>query len=110
MGFVTVFCPLRTTGAAELVVQTGESEVRLWVAGCRIKVVPGRLLSASTLTRRPAPGFLPLGFHARRIASRGEISHEVYSDAQSKARNSSAKSEDAFAPARIFSSKVPLAI
>lgn len=43
-----------------------ESEARLWVAGRRVKVVPPRLPSASTLTRRPASGDSPLGFCARK--------------------------------------------
>jgi hypothetical protein len=33
MGLVTVFCPLTTTGAAELVVQTGEAR---FVVNCRV--------------------------------------------------------------------------
>jgi len=60
-----------------------ESEARLWVAGRRVKLVPPRLPPASTFTRRPAPGTLPLGFRARRIASRirrapRRLSHFLY--------------------------------
>ena len=36
MGLVTVFCPLTTTGAGELVAQTGETR---FVVDCKVKPV-----------------------------------------------------------------------
>jgi hypothetical protein len=42
-----------------------ESEIRLCVAGRRVKVRLSAALRVPPLTRRPAPGVLLLGFRAR---------------------------------------------
>ena len=39
MGLVTVFCPLTTTGVAELVVQSGDER---FVVDCRVKPLAGQ--------------------------------------------------------------------
>src|ERR1022692_2915221 len=46
-----------------------ESDLLLWVAGLRVKVVSPYCPGCSTLTRRPAPGVLPVGIaRGNRIA------------------------------------------